>query len=63
MLIYTGWARVVDATLGESGTEETAIRAWDIASVDYGRTRVGTTTCLCVFFVGVLAVDPTAFRA
>ena len=55
-------SHVIDMTLGKCGAEETAIEAWSITNVDYGRACADATACVCVFFAGVLAVDPTAFR-
>ena len=58
-----GWYHVADTTSGTGRAEETVSKAWWIAGVDYGRTRADAAACLRVFFVGVLAVEPTSFRA
>ena len=61
-LICIGRCHVTDAALGKSATEGAAIKARNIAGVDYGRTRTDTAARIRVFFADVLALNPTAFR-
>ena len=61
--IYSPDGLSCQLTLGESGKEEAAIEARNIANVDHGRTRVDAIARVCVVLVGVFTVDPAAFRS
>jgi hypothetical protein len=43
-------------TLSKRGTEGTAIEAWSIVGINYGRTCAKATACVRVFFAGVRAI-------
>ena len=62
-LVCVEWCLVADVTSDTSGTEEAAIKAWGISSIDYGCTRADTVARIRAFIHGIRAIDPTAFRA
>jgi len=61
--VYARDCRVTDATLGKSATEGSALKARDIARVDYGRTRTDTAARIRTLFNDVRAINPVTFRA